>query len=47
MGSYYTFTIIKSTRLKMAAAPERGGGHSPFMAKNKAKRNYLQKNRRL
>lgn len=47
MGSYYTFTKIKSTRLEMAAAPERGGGHSSFTAKNGVMRKYLRKKRHL
>lgn len=42
-----TFAKKENDRLEMAAAPERGGGHSSFMAKNKAKKHYLQKKRRL
>lgn len=38
-----TFAKIEYDRLEMAAAPERGGGHSPFMAKNGVTRKHLRK----
>lgn len=38
-----TFAKKEYDRLEMAAAPERGGGHSSFTAKNGATRKYLQK----
>lgn len=42
-----TFAKKENGWLKMAAAPERGGGHSSFAAKNGAMRKHLQKKRRL
>lgn len=41
-----TFAKKENDWLKMAAAPERGGGHSSFTAKKGATRKYLQKKRR-